>query len=475
MTWTREGGSALQGPVDTTYQDVVVIGLGYVGLTLAVTLARAGLRVTGVDKSPHVLAALNDGCSHFFEEELDRAIKEVIRENFHVSNVLSRDARPTAFVISVGTPVDPATKQPLLSQINAAIDELAPVLRAGDLVVLRSTVPIGTSRNHVLERLVEVSRLRPGVDLRFAFAPERTVEGKAMEELRNLPQIIGGYDESSVQACVELFGRYNADLVILPDLEHAEMLKTVDNSYRDVAFSYANQMALICEGMNLNFSLIREVANYHYPRNAVPMSSPGVGGACLTKDPYLLIDICKKKGINHQLISAGREVNEYVPVHLAKQLVAAFVSLGVRPSTAKVFVLGVAFKGLPPTSDVRFSSALDFAAALHDEKVSTIYAHDPYVRDGVIRSFGLQPCSVAEGICGAHAIVVMTNHVQWKEICLDTFRHEVHHPCVVMDHWHMLANKQPDDGTYHFGAFGVAPEKIAVAPQYLRRPPESVS
>lgn len=422
------------------FEDVFVIGLGYVGLTLAVTLARSGLKVTGVDKSETVLNSLKNGVSHFYEKELDKALGEVLGRSLQITSELKRSASPSAFIISVGTPVDQATKQPLLTQVTSITSSIASILQKGDLIVLRSTVPVGTSNGYVLKVLAEKSGLVPGEDFYFAFAPERTVEGKAMMELVELPQIVGGYNQKSAELAASIFYTYNKDVVLVPDVEHAEMLKVIDNSYRDVVFSYANQIALICENIGLNFPLIREVANYHYPRNNVPMSSPGVGGACLTKDPYLLIDICKKRGINHQLISAGREINEYVSVYLGNQLLSDLALHNVNPKDAKVFILGMAFKGYPPTSDIRFSPTLDFFNAIR-EKIPNIVGYDPFVKETDFPATGIQFSTLEEGFKGAHAVVLMTNHSVWKEI--NIFKHEgqVHSPCLVYDHWDILPEK----------------------------------
>ena len=449
-------------------KDVYVIGLGYVGLTLAAKMAQSGLNVIGIDKSEKVLNSLKNGNSHFYEKEIDLAIKEVINKKLKVTNKLEKTNNRVAYIISVGTPVDPATKKPIMAQIDSVLEELATVIKAEDLIILRSTVPIGASTDYITKKISELTNLKIGEDILFAFAPERTIEGKAMFELSNLPQIIGAVDQISAETTANLFKSFNEDIVIMPDVEHAEMLKTIDNSFRDVMFAYANQMALICEHVGLNYSLIREVANYNYPRNNVAMSSPGVGGACLTKDPYLLIDICKKKAINSQLILAGRQINEYVPYYLANQIVSYFEHRQLDLKKAKVLVLGVAFKGNPPTSDTRFSTTIDFCKSL-SEKIPNIWGVDPHVDNNDIDNCGMYPSNLDEGFEKADAVVVMTNHKEWRNLQLNLFQDKVNQPCLILDHWQVINKKNCNKSVFSFGGFGINSKSMDYKANYLKK------
>jgi nucleotide sugar dehydrogenase len=181
----------------------------------------------------------------------------------------------SAYVITVGTPILRPSLQPNLEYVRSATAEVAKVLRKGDLVILRSTVPVGTTRTVVLPMLEEVSGLKVGQDFDLAFCPERTVEGRALRELRELPQIVGGFDVAGAERAARLFRRSTQTIIDVGSIESAEMLKIMDNTYRDVMFSYANQMALLCEALGLDLVPLVRAANQGYNRNSIPV--PGRG------------------------------------------------------------------------------------------------------------------------------------------------------------------------------------------------------
>jgi len=178
---------------------------------------------------------------------------------------------------------------------------------------------MGTSRNLVARMVESETELLPGKDFYFGFVPERTVEGNALYEQKHIPQIIGALNKESAKKISSLFSSFNKQPILVPDIEHAELCKIIDNTYRDVTFAYANQMAMICEELGLDFHIIRQACNNNYTRNNIPAASPGVGGACLTKDPYILVDLCKKLEINMELIKSARKINEATVFHLQRK------------------------------------------------------------------------------------------------------------------------------------------------------------
>ena len=221
-----------------THRHMVIIGLGYVGLTLALALAEAGFMVTGVDNDHDKVDSLKKNKSYIHEIGLAELLRENLNKNFFPSDTIPEDG--DVFIISVGTPVEKRSSGdsplPNLNYLDSAIDSIIPNLKNGNLIVLRSTVPVGTCRDYVIPRLENGTGMQCGLDFHLSFAPERTAEGKAIKELRELPQIIGGYNQDSVEATVALFRDLTPTIIRVESLEVAEMAKLLNNTYRDFTF-----------------------------------------------------------------------------------------------------------------------------------------------------------------------------------------------------------------------------------------------
>jgi len=261
--------------------------------------------VHGSDVSPGVLETLSRGRSHIFEPGVEQVFAEHIGTRIHVGAELPMNTVDVA-VISVSTPVDDITRRPNLANLAAAARSVAARCRPGTLVVVRSTVPIGTSRQVVLPEL----RAAWGDDVRLVMAPERTIQGQALRELVELPQVIGGLDEASLRAGVEFFGGLARTVVRVSDLETAELVKLSNNCHTDLIYSFGNEIALIAERHGLDPLEVIRAANADYPRP--DLSKPGyVGGGCLSKDPYIMID--SAGGREPFLVGRARELNEFMP------------------------------------------------------------------------------------------------------------------------------------------------------------------
>jgi nucleotide sugar dehydrogenase len=303
-------------------------------------------------------------------------------------------------------------------------------------------VPIGTTRGVAAPILEEVSGLRAGLDFRLAFAPERTSEGQALRELRQLPQIIGGIDEDSVDATAALFRELSPTIVRMESLEAAEMAKLVNNSFRDMIFSFSNQVARVAERWGFDVVEAIRGANHGYNRDPVPMPSPGVGGPCLNKDPYILASAL---GPDREatLFDHARWVNEGMHRFVVDRLIAALVSTGRDPLAATVMLCGLAFKGEPETDDLRDSSALAIAASL-EGRVGRLLGHDPIVSKDVIASVGLEPAGLPPDTPGVDAICFLNNHTAYQRLDIfETVRGLAARP-VVFDGWHLF---RPDEVT----------------------------
>lgn len=425
-----------------THRHVVVVGLGYVGLTLALELAEEGFRVTGVDVDADKIAGLNRGESHVHEQGLVELLREQLKTNFRASTKAPDDG--DVFVIAVGTPVSSkggAAPSPDLSVLIEAVDMIGAQIQPGTLVVLRSTVPVGTTREVVAPRLEKLSGLRAGADFHLAFAPERTVEGRALQELRELPQIIGGINQDSVEATVALFRELTPTMVRVESLEAAELAKLINNAYRDLIFAFSNEMARVCSVFNIDAVELIRAANHGYPRDPVPLPSPGVGGPCLTKDPYILGAVASRAGLNIALSHQGRSVNEGMHAFVAGAVLEQLREAGKDPAKARVLVCGLAFKGRPETGDIRNSTSVEIAKLLA-RKVEKVFGHDPVVPRQEIAAAGLEPVELPSGFGEVDAVLFLNNHRSYEKI--DVFRmvRALRSPAIVYDAWRLF---RPDD------------------------------
>ena len=421
---------------------VGILGLGYVGLTLSTVLADIGFPVVGIDRDESLIADLKRGKPHFYEKGLEQMLASVDQRPRPPKYQVSLP-EPCAdiYIVTVGTPIQRPSLEPNLDYVRSATSEVGRVLQRRNLVILRSTVPIGTTRNVVLPMLEQTSGLKAGLDFDLAFCPERTIEGKALLELRVIPQIIGGYNEASTKSVREIFSRVTSTIINVGSIEAAEMLKIMDNTYRDMMFAYANQISLVCNAYGLDMVPIVRASNQGYSRNNIPVPSPGVGGACLSKDPYILASVCRQAGIDPTLIVRGREVNEFMPVYTANRVYEAGTELGNGFSVSKVFVLGFAFKGKPETSDMRDSPTLDLLRELTRRK-AIVLGHDPMVPSNEIEALGVQAVTIEDGFASADAVIIMIDHLLYADLDLSALVHGRSQPLIIMDGWNLYQDRQ---------------------------------
>ena len=313
---------------------VGVVGMGYVGLTMAVALARKGFTVHGVDASPAVLAALSEGRAHLFEPGVEEGLAAFRGERLHVGRELPPDG-VDAVMICVSTPTSPVTHAPELENLRAAARHVAARCGPDTLVIVRSTVPVGASRSVVLPELTG----RWGARVRLAFAPERTIQGQALRELEELPQVVGGVDAASRDAAAALFSRVTRRIVPVGSLEAAELVKLVNNCHTDLIYSYGNEVALMAERWGLDPLEVIRAANLDYPRP--DLAKPGyVGGGCLSKDPYILMSAARAVGYTPWLVGQARGLNEHLPLRVAERIVALIREARGSAEGARLAVMG---------------------------------------------------------------------------------------------------------------------------------------
>jgi UDP-N-acetyl-D-mannosaminuronic acid dehydrogenase len=436
-------------------QRVAVMGIGYVGLTLSVVLAKKKLDVIGIEIDERVLAGLQAGSPHFQEKGLKPLLQHYQRKgNLEFLDRLP-ERRIDAYIISVGTPLKPGTKSPNLDYMTNVLDDVGSHMERGCTVMLRSTVPVGFTRGRAIPALEAASGLRAGEDFSFVFAPERTTAGKAIVELESLPQIVGGLDEVSLSVAADLFRRVTPTVLTVSGIEAAEMIKIIDNTHRDIAFAYANEIAMVCETLGLDANELIAAANTHYPRNHVQVPSPGVGGACLSKDPHILVDFCTQAGYHPALIAEGRRINERIPAQIVRRLDTALAGMGKDIRRATLFVVGFAFKGEPETSDLRDATTLWFLDALGDVRdVADVRGYDPVVSREALAPTGIRLYDdFWEGCDGADVVLFMNNHRSY--IDLDPFRicDLMNSPSIFYDGWRIFEKDlfQGMDGTTYMG------------------------
>ena len=414
---------------------VTILGMGYVGLTLGALMADSGFNVCGFDTNERMVEQLWQKKPPFYEEGLDRYLNLVVGNRLKFTTSIN-EARADVYIITVGTPLVSEEKLPNLEYIRAAVASIGSILEKGDLVILRSTVPVGCSRDVVLPAMEKASGLKAGEDFMLAVAPERTAEGVALKELEHNPQIVGALDQRSFETTSRLFHTFTPTVIDVESLEAAELCKLIDNSFRDHLFSFANQVARLTELLGLDLNNLIRAVNYGYSRNEIPVPSPGVGGPCLSKDPYILGNVFEQNGLDSSMIFKARKINEAGPQLIKEKLYARLNELNKDPLTAKISLIGMAFKGHPETSDLRESTSVWLLNAL--ESKEHVCAYDPIVDAAELTALGVKAVGLEEAFRNADAVVVLNNHKSYLKWDLSKLLALMNKPAVFIDTWHLF-------------------------------------
>ncbi len=437
-------------------KSVCIVGLGYVGVTLAAVMADVGFEVHGVEIRDDVLDSLKDGKAHLFEPGLDDIIqRSLVRGNISFAKHVTPEPKARVYIITVGTPLD-ATGVSRLDMIENVSREIAAVLRDGDLVIMRSTVKIGTTRNVVVPILRQ-----SGVKFHLAFCPERTIEGAAVRELRFLPQIVGATDDAANVRASQLFQFLTPTVVRVASVEAAEMIKLIDNAQRDVSFAFSNEVARMCDGIGISARDVIEAGKLGYPRTNLPMPGP-VGGPCLEKDTYILAESVAAAGVVPEIALAARRLNENQPTEVVAQLREMTAGLVGFPATPIITLAGIAFKGRPATGDLRGTMARPILQQLKAAfPGAELRGFDPVVAAAEVAAFGLSPCPTLESAFdGASLVVIANNHPELTEMPVERLAGRMARPGLVYDFWNSFSARDLNmpDGTGYvaLGARGVA-------------------
>ena len=407
-----------------------MVGLGYVGLTLAAALARRGFTVRGVDTQAAPRQAVAAGRSHLFEPGLDEVLRACAGARLTAEAALPAGGVDAA-IICVSTPIHEATRTPNLDNLRAAARHVAERCGPETLVVVRSTVPVGATRAVVLPELA-ARWPRP----RLAFAPERTIQGQALRELEDLPQVVGGLDEASREAAVALFAGLARRVVPVSSLEAAELVKLANNCHTDLIYAYGNEIALLAEGWGLDPLEVIRAANVDYPRP--DLARPGfVGGGCLSKDPYILISAGQSVGRTPWLVGQARALNEHLPGHVAERVIALVREVRGRAEGARLAVLGWAYKGWPPTDDMRGTPVAPMLPLFRAAGLE-LRGHDFLVAPEVIRGHGAAPMDLEAAFADADAVLVTMDHPEYAKADLPALLARLRSPAVLYDAWRVL-------------------------------------
>jgi nucleotide sugar dehydrogenase len=403
---------------------ITIIGVGYVGLTLSVLLAKKNFKVLGYDKNKNLIYNLKKGIPHFYEKGLSKDLKN---KNLLFSSKIEECLSDT-YIITVGSPIN-KKNEPNQKYLYSVARDISNILKKGDLIVLRSTVPFGFVRKHLIPYFEINTKLRCGIDFYLTMAPERTIEGAALKELRFNPQIIGGINDTSFIKAKKIFSKISKKIVKVPNIESAELCKLIDNSFRDNKFAFTNQFIPLAEKNDLNLKLIIRACNYQYPRNSIAIPSPGVGGPCLTKDPFILAQAFNEFNIKYYNFSNSREINSSISDYIVKKVKKTLTS----NKNKKIFLVGMAFKGKPETSDLRKSTSVDILKKL--KKYYKIFIYDPVIKYQDLKKIHTNIVSIKDGFNKADAVLFLNNHFSYKKLKIFKLIKTAKKNCLLGDMW----------------------------------------
>ena len=394
---------------------VSIIGLGYIGLPTAAVLASKGVKVVGVDVDQYTVDTVNQGKVHIVEPGLDALVYKAVHSNY--LKAVTKPEKADVFMVAVPTPFKDNNK-PDLSFVKAASKAISKVLEKGNLVILESTSPVGTTEKMLEWMREERSDLsfpefgcdRVKADIAVTHCPERVLPGQVVRELVENDRIIGGVTSRCVEQAVELYKIFVEADCLITDCRTAELSKLVENSFRDVNIAFANELSIICDKLDINVWELIKLANRH-PRVNVLQPGPGVGGHCIAVDPWFIIDSAPDEA---QLIRTARLVNDSKPVFVLNKVSQIVESTGKEISELSIACLGLAFK--PNIDDLRESPALSIAQEISNIGFRSTFLVEPNI-DFIPTGFGSENTELVKlemAIKSADIIILLVDHAPFK-------------------------------------------------------------
>jgi len=385
---------------------VTTIGLGYIGLPTSALIASNHVNVWGVDINPKVVKTLNQGKIHIVEPDLEEILAKAVEEGFFKADTKPREA--DTYLIVVPTPFK-GNHEPDISYVEAATKAVIPLLKKGDLYIIESTSPVGTTEK--MMKLIYTDRPELEGQIHIAYCPERVLPGNVMHELVHNDRVIGGVDEASTQKAIDFYRAFVKGELHATNARTAEMCKLTENSSRDVQIAFANELSLICAKADINVWELIHLANKH-PRVNILQPGCGVGGHCIAVDPYF---ITSEFPMESQIIGKAREINNYKSFWCAEQIKTAKhdfqLKHGRKPSIA---LMGLAFK--PNIDDLRESPAKYIVQkVLQDAQDENYYIVEPNITSHQV--FKITPYQ--EALEKADIVAFLVAHQEFKEVSLN--------------------------------------------------------
>jgi UDP-N-acetyl-D-mannosaminuronic acid dehydrogenase len=408
---------------------IAIFGMGHIGLPTAALFAVNGLKVIGIDINQNIIDCVNSGISPIIEPGLDDLVKKAVEKNdlSATKNAFEAAKKANVMIILVPTPKDDSNNSDLTA-VESVTKIISKCLNKDDLVIVESTVPPKTCDDLIIP-ILEENGLKAGEDFFIAYTPERALPNNTLYEMTHNDRVIGGINRKSAEKASSIYSLMTeGEIIKVNDIKTAEMVKLMENTYRDTNIALANELSKICESVGVDSIKAIKAANHH-PRVNIHLPGPGVGGHCLPIDPYFLVEIGKKNGVEASLIQTAREINEKMPQHVFQLIQDSLSELNTEIQGCKIGLLGVAYKG--NVGDYRETPAKPLINFLL-KSGADVFANDPYVPDEIIKSFGASPVSV-EDILKCECVVLVTDHKDYHELNLELMKNKLFvctRPCV---------------------------------------------
>lgn len=399
-------------------QNVCVIGLGYIGLPTAAFIADSGYRVTGVDVSSEIVDVINSGKTHIAEPKLNELVKKVVDKKNLIASLTPIES--DIYIIAVPTPfhstIQADTPKPNINYVKDAIKSIAPFLKKGDLVILESTSPIGTTElirdlliGYRKDLNFENDTSNP-YDINIAYCPERVIPGNILFELKNNNRVLGGITAKCSEKAADFYKTFISGKCITTNSKTAEMTKLVENSSRDVQIAFANELSMICDNLDINVWELISLANHH-PRVNILNPGPGVGGHCIAVDPWFIVDADKE---NSRIIKTSRQINDFKPLWVIEKIkheISNYVTKDkLKTSDINICIYGLTFK--PDVDDIRESPAIKISEEILEAHNGKVFFIDPNLDDVILNKKKYNTTN--EVMDDIHIHVLLVDHKEFK-------------------------------------------------------------
>jgi nucleotide sugar dehydrogenase len=406
---------------------VCIVGLGYVGLPTAVNFAEKGFTVIGADMKAEITELLNSGGCHLKDLDMDERVKRIVEGKKFSATTDTADATKKSDIILIIVPTPVTTdKRPDLAPVINAGESIAKGLGRNKLVVLESTVYPGVTED-ILKPILERSGLKAGVDFGLAHCPERYNPGDNKHTIADVVRVVGGITPEWTDITARIYRTIVKDIYPVKDIKTAEAAKVIENIQRDLNIALMNELSLIFERMNIDVMEVIKAASTKW-NFGVYYPGAGVGGHCLPVDPYYLVKKAEELGYHSKVITAGRSINDYMPVHIYNLLVDA-LNENERPiKNSKILVLGFSYK--ENVGDPRETPVEIFIEELERSKAD-IHIIDSFIDDAYLGRFGKVEKDIYKAVRGADAMVLMTAHNNFKKIDLKQIKEIMRTPIII--------------------------------------------